>query len=235
MQSCVCNFLVFRGRERRRHFSEATVNGFGSTFSQMSATVVDGKGHVSGRLAAALAKQLLDGKSFVVVRSEDIVTNGDHRFNYHKYRRYLNKTTNTNPRHGPFHQRAPSQMFLKTVRGMVNYKTARGAAAFARIKVFEGVPPKYANAPTLVVPQALRVVAISNERPVTSLGTLATTFGWKYAGVVKRLETARLNAGKTSWEARKAKAKRIAGITQGQNKQLGQAAANFLATFKEGK
>jgi hypothetical protein len=70
---------------------------------------------------------------------------------------------------------------------------------------------------------------------VTALGTLATTFGWKYAGVVRRLEAARLEAAKTAWEARRAKAKRLAGLTQGQTKSLGQAAANFLATFREGK
>ena len=124
----------------------------------MSAIVIDGKGHVEGKLAAAVAKGLLEGKKIVVVRCEDIVTNGDHRFNYHKYRRYLNKTTNSNPRDGPFHQRAPSEMFRKAVRGMCNYKTARGGAAFNRLKVFEGVPPKYEKAPKLVIPHALRVV-----------------------------------------------------------------------------
>jgi hypothetical protein len=58
----------------------------------------------------------------------------------------------------------------------------------ARIRVFEGVPPKYADASRLVVPRALRVVMISYERPVTPLGALATTFGWKYAPVVEPLE-----------------------------------------------
>ena len=85
--------------------------------------VIDGHAHVEGRLAAAIAKQLLNGKRIVVVRAEDIVMNGDHRFNYHKYRRFLNKRTNTNPRRGPFHQRAPSEIFLKCVRGMLPYKT----------------------------------------------------------------------------------------------------------------
>ena len=102
----------------------------------MSAIVIDGKGHVEGKLAAAVAKQLLEGKKIVVVRCEDIVSNGDHRFNYHKYRRYLNKTTNSNPRDGPFHQRAPSEMFRKAVRGMCNYKTARGGAAFNRLNMY---------------------------------------------------------------------------------------------------
>jgi large subunit ribosomal protein L13Ae len=124
-------------------------------------------------------------------------------------------------------------MFLKAIRGMLNYKTARGAAAFARIKVFEGVPPKYADVPRVVGPTALRVVAISNERPVTSLGTLATTFGWKYGGIVKDLEAARIEASGKAYKERQAKAKRLAGLTKGATGQLGKAAAKFLDTYKE--
>jgi large subunit ribosomal protein L13Ae len=124
-------------------------------------------------------------------------------------------------------------MFLKSVRGMVNYKTFRGAQAFARIKVFEGVPPKYADVPRVVVPSALRVVAISNERPVTSLGTLATTFGWKYGKIVKELETARIETAAKRYKERQAKAKRAAGLAQGANKQLGAAAVKFLTTYRE--
>jgi hypothetical protein len=42
---------------------------------------------------------------------------------------------------------------------MVNYKTARRAAAFAKVKIFEGVPSKYADRPKVVVPTALKAVA----------------------------------------------------------------------------
>ena len=199
----------------------------------MSAIVIDGKGHVEGKLAAAVAKQLLEGKKIVVVRCEDIVTNGDHRFNYHKYRRYLNKTTNSNPRDGPFHQRAPSEMFRKAVRGMCNYKTARGGAAFARLKVFEGVPAKYEKAPKQVVPHALRVVAIHHDRPVTSLGTLATTFGWKYGNVVKNLEHQRLERAKEFYNQKKENAQKRERALAAANKQLGAAAVKFLETYVE--
>lgn len=59
-----------------------------------------------------------------------------------KYHAYLRKMTRFNPtRGGPFHFRAPSRILYKAVRGMIPHKTARGAAAMERLKVFEGVPP----------------------------------------------------------------------------------------------
>ncbi len=43
----------------------------------MSDTVViDGKGHLLGRLASIVAKQLLNGKKIVIVRAEQIVISG---------------------------------------------------------------------------------------------------------------------------------------------------------------
>lgn len=38
--------------------------------------VVDGKGHLLGRLASIVAKQLMAGKKVVVVRAEQIVISG---------------------------------------------------------------------------------------------------------------------------------------------------------------
>ncbi|OHT11219.1 60S ribosomal protein L16 [Tritrichomonas foetus] len=202
-------------------------------FLMSAPIVIDGKGHVAGRLSAAIAKQLLNGKRIVVIRAEDIVTNGDHKFNYHKYRRFLNKTTNTNPRDGPFHQRAPSEMFLRTVRGMCNYKTARGAAAFANLKVFEGVPPKYEHCAKLVVPHALRVISIHRERPTTSLGKIATTFGWKYGNIVKSLEEKRqARSAERYSESKKQHAQKQQALAAA-NKQLGAAAVKFLDEYIE--
>ncbi len=44
---------------------------------EMSDTIViDGKGHLFGRLASVVAKQLLSGKKIVVVRCEEIVISG---------------------------------------------------------------------------------------------------------------------------------------------------------------
>jgi ribosomal protein L13 len=45
-----------------------------------SVVVVDGKGHLLGRLASIVAKQLLQGKKIVIVRSEQILISGSCKF-----------------------------------------------------------------------------------------------------------------------------------------------------------
>mgnify|MGYP001115880244 CR=1 FL=1 len=80
----------------------------------------------------------------------------------------MNRRLTFNPRRGIKHFRAPSRVFWKTVRGMLSYKTKRGAAALGiliiikqnilqyiffiflifiifieRLKAFEGIPAPY--------------------------------------------------------------------------------------------
>ena len=125
-----------------------------------------------------------------------------------KYHAYLRKMTRYNPTRGgkallatvthygrlylqyllgPFHFRAPSRIFYKTVRGMIPHKTARGAAAMERLKVFEGVPPPYDKKKRMVVPQALRVLRLKPGRKYCTVGRLSHEVGWKYQDVVARL------------------------------------------------
>lgn len=95
--------------------------------------------------------------------------------------------TRYNPtRGGPFHFRAPSRIFYKAVRGMIPHKTARGAAALERLKVFEGVPPPYDKKQRMVVPQALRVLRLKPGRKFCTVGRLSHEVGWKYQDVVAR-------------------------------------------------
>jgi len=47
---------------------------------------------------------------------------------------------------------------------MVPHKTARGAAALERLKLFEGVPPPYDTKKRMVVPDALRVLRLKPGR-----------------------------------------------------------------------
>lgn len=104
-----------------------------------------------------------------------------------KYHAYLRKMTRYNPtRGGPFHFRAPSRIFYKTVRGMIPHKTARGAAAMERLKVFEGVPAPYDKVKRMVVPQALRVLRLKPGRKYCTVGRLSHEVGWKYQDVVAR-------------------------------------------------
>ena len=44
---------------------------------------------------------------------------------------------------------------------MIPHKTKRGAAALARMKVFEGVPPPYDKVKRMVIPDALKFVSFT--------------------------------------------------------------------------
>src|SRR6187402_1487807 len=69
---------------------------------------------------------------------------------------------------------------------MIPHKTARGAAALERLKVFEGVPPPYDKMKKVVVPQALRVLRLQPGRKYCVVGRLSHENGWKYQDVVAK-------------------------------------------------
>merc|ERR1719244_2266298 len=102
--------------------------------------VIDASGHLTGRLAALIAKTLLTGQRVIVLRCERLVLSGIFFRNKLKYLSFLRKRCNVNPQRGPFHQRAPSKIFHRTVRGMLPVKTARGKKALKLLKTFEGIP-----------------------------------------------------------------------------------------------
>lgn len=120
-----------------------------------------------------------------------------------KYHDFLRKRVITNPNRGPFHFRAPSRIFFRTVRGMLPHKTSRGAAAMERLKVFEGIPEPYATKKRMVVPAALRVLRLKPGRRFTTLSRLSHEVGWKYQEVLGKLETQRKEEGKAYFEAKK--------------------------------
>jgi len=98
--------------------------------------VIDGNQHLMGRLAATVAKCLLQGQKVVVVRCEGLVISGNFYRNKLKVMEYLRKRHLTKPSRGPFHGRSPSKMFKHVIRGMLPHKTDRGQSAFKNLKVF---------------------------------------------------------------------------------------------------
>ncbi|KAI8811011.1 ribosomal protein L13 domain-containing protein [Cladochytrium replicatum] len=165
--------------------------------------VIDGKGHLLGRLASIVAKQILNGQKVTVVRCEDINIAGPYFRNKLRFMAYMRKSA-VNPTHGPFHFRAPSRQFYRVIRGMVPHKTPRGAAALERLKLFEGIPSPYDVKKRMVVPSALRVLRLGPSRKYTVLKRLSSEFGWKYEGVVERLEEKRKVKSHAFYEKKKA-------------------------------
>ncbi|CAM0137384.1 hypothetical protein NQZ79_g7667 [Umbelopsis isabellina] len=173
-----------------------------NTFEKV--VVIDGKGHLLGRLASVVAKQALNGQKIVIVRCEELNVSGSFFRNKLKYHAYLNKRCIVNPNRGPFHFRAPSRIFYKALRGMVAHKTARGAAALDRIKLFEGVPPPYDKMKRMVVPSALRVLKLKPGRKYTTIGRISHEVGWKYQDVVAKLEEKRKAKSAAYYQRKKA-------------------------------
>eukprot|EP00884_Botryococcus_braunii_P014581 jgi/Botrbrau1/23123/Bobra.0243s0053.1 len=153
--------------------------------------VIDARGHMLGRLASILAKQLLNGQQIVVVRCEEINISGGIVRQKMKYERFLRKRLNTQPKRGPYHFRAPSRILWRTIRGMVPHKTKRGAEALERMKAYEGIPPPYDKVKRLVIPDALKVLRLAHGHKFCKLGDLSALVGWKHQEAVATLEARR--------------------------------------------
>jgi large subunit ribosomal protein L13Ae len=177
-------------------------------------TVVDGKGHLLGRLASIVAKQLMAGKKIVVVRAEAIVISGSLTRNKIKYAQFIKKRMNTNPARGPFHFRSPARIFWRVLRGMVPHKTARGQLALGRLATFEGIPEPYDKTKRVVVPDALKVLRMRADRNFCLLGELSKEVGWGYTELVDKLETARKTKEQEFYAEKKAKVAKRAKVVK---------------------
>ena len=167
--------------------------------------VIDGRGHLVGRLASKLAKELQNGQRIVVVRCEALLKSGSLFRNKLKFHEFLNKTRNTNPRKGHIHFRTPSRIFWRMVRGMLPHKTPKGSAALGRLKVFEGIPFPYDQKKRVVVPDALKVLRLKSHRKFCVLGELAQKVGWTRKDLVARLEEKRKVKSAKFWEGKQKK------------------------------
>ena len=153
--------------------------------------IIDGRGHLLGRLASLVAKQLLRGQRVVVVRCEAINISGSLFRNKLKYHEFLNKSCNTNPKRHFKHYSSPSRMFWRSCRGMLPHKEIRGGDALTKLKVFEGIPYPYDQKKRMVVPSALRVLRLKPMRRFCVLGELSTQVGWTKSTLIESLETKR--------------------------------------------
>ncbi|KAJ3430492.1 60S ribosomal protein L13A-RELATED [Anaeramoeba flamelloides] len=186
----------------------------------MTTTIIDGSGHIMGRLASVIAKQLLSGNRVIVVRCEEIIIVGPWSRTREKYCQWKRKRTSVRPNHGPFHYREPSRIFWKSVRGMLPHKTFRGTAALKRLKVFEGIPAPYDKRQRVVVPEALKVLKVKPFRKSTKLGRLSHEFGWKHSELVGELEKKRKARAKNYFLQKTARKKIVEQAFENKKKEL---------------
>jgi large subunit ribosomal protein L13Ae len=166
--------------------------------------IVDASGNLLGRLSATIAKELLQGQKVTVVRCEQINVSGSLFRQRLKYMEFKRKTNNVNPKHGPFHYRAPSKILWRTIRGMLPHKTARGQAALDRLSTFEGMPHPYDLKKKVVIPQALKMLRLKPYRKYCVLGDLSQSVGWKCQDLLKKLEAKRVASSTKFFTKKKA-------------------------------
>jgi large subunit ribosomal protein L13Ae len=171
----------------------------------MSKTIIiDAKGHLLGRLASYVAKQLQTGQKVVIVRCEKTLISGSHYRNKLKYMEFLRKRMSTNPKKGPIHFRAPSRMVWRGIRGMLPHMTPKGAAALGRLKCFDGVPLSLNAKKKLVVPDALKVVRLKPRSRFCMLGDIQKECGWTKGELIDSLEAKRVGRNH-EWHLRRVK------------------------------
>mmetsp|Transcript_20281 Transcript_20281/g.38157 ORF Transcript_20281/g.38157 Transcript_20281/m.38157 type:complete len:244 (-) Transcript_20281:137-868(-) len=176
--------------------------------------VVDGKGHLLGRLASTLAKELQAGQRVVVVRCEEINISGSLFRNKLKYYAFLKKRMNTNPKKGPFHYRSPSRILWRVIRGMIAHKKAKGKAAMDRLKVMEGCPHPFDKMKKLVIPRAIKNIRLKPNRKFCRLGDLSSLAGWRHNDLIEKLEAKRKVKAAAFYEKKLATSKILKDATE---------------------
>lgn len=117
--------------------------------------IIDGEGHVLGRLASVISKNLLNGEEIVVLNAEKIMITGNKDWAYAKYKQRVDRASISNPRDlGPKYPRRPDDIFRRTVRGMLPFKKSKGRTAYKGLKAFVGVPDEYADVEVVNIPEA---------------------------------------------------------------------------------
>ena len=169
--------------------------------------VIDAKGHLVGRLASYVAKELLNGQKISIVRSEKVLVSGSKYRNKLKQMDFHHKRTSTNPKKGPIHQRSPAQILLRKIRGMLPHKTPRGAAAFRRCKTYDGCPLSLNAKKKMVVQDALKCVRLKPRARFCCLADVAVICGWTKSGVINSFEAKRIGKNK-EWYLNKVKAQK---------------------------
>ncbi|MDR0900739.1 MAG: 50S ribosomal protein L13 [Methanobrevibacter sp.] len=136
--------------------------------------IIDGEGHILGRLASVVSKKLLEGEEIVILNSEKIMLTGSKEWAYAKYKQRLDRASISNPRDlGPKYPKRPEEIFRRTVRGMLPYKKSKGKVAFKGLKAYIGVPREFEESEKSNISQA----EYGNIKKGIELGELSKLLG----------------------------------------------------------
>jgi large subunit ribosomal protein L13 len=146
---------------------------------QKKLLVVDGSGHILGRLASIIAKKLLEDENLevVVLNVEKIVVSGKPSEVVKMYKQtILPVKSHHKHKWRPKRPRSPIRLFKKTVWGMLPKHNKRGKNAYRRLKAYIGVPDEFKNKETVRFKEA---DASRLGRDYVQLARIAKELGWR--------------------------------------------------------
>ncbi len=137
-----------------------------------TATIIDAKGLILGRMASNIAKRLLQGETVIVVNAEKAAISGKRLQIVKGAKTFLEVG---HPRKGPFHQRRPDRIVRRTIRGMLPRQKPKGQQAFKRLRVYLGVSLEFEGKKIQTI---LEASADKLKSPYITVGELAKEIGW---------------------------------------------------------
>lgn len=137
--------------------------------------IIDGKDLIVGRVATFVAKQALNGETIKIINCEHMYITGEKAHLLSEVERKRNQGTWSK---GPFYFRRPDMFIRRVVRGMIPYKTSRGALAYKRVMCYIGSPKELEQHKSITIDHA-NVKHIQNLKYVT-VGELCKHMGAKF-------------------------------------------------------
>ncbi len=136
---------------------------------------VDASGLIAGRFCSIVARELLSGKRVIVLNAEKAVLSGRRSTVFRLWQEKLEISSRVNPIYGPIHPRRPDNIIRRMVRGMVPKTKSRGDEAMHRLRVYMGVPEKYAGVKASRLEDAVPLRPLSLY---TTVAELSKNIGW---------------------------------------------------------
>ena len=136
---------------------------------------IDASEQIAGRMCSIVARELLAGKRVIVLNAEKALVSGRSSSVFRQWQARLEIYSHVNPIYGPIHPRRPDNIIRRMVRGMVPKTKSSGKMAMGRLRVYMGVPEKYAGVKTSKFDHAVAKRPIPNY---TTIAEISKNIGW---------------------------------------------------------
>lgn len=132
--------------------------------------VIDGDGAVLGRMAAKVAKHLINNEEVHVINAEKIIISGNKNQIVERYRVRRRLKSKQNPEKSPKWPKVPNLLVRRVIRGMLPRKKAKGRNAFKKLRVYIGNPKNFDKAEKMETKELAKKITV---------GELCKELGWR--------------------------------------------------------